>query len=119
MALSSLRSIALTLVVVVSGALDACEPVKMPHETPGPPGCGLRDPSQTAPAMLSVAQQQVLRNQGPPRVLEVNDKGGKTWVYYRSTGSVFGETDTAEIFVFNDVGLLVSQRTETRRHVGK
>ena len=40
-------------------------------------------------------------------------------MYVRSAGSVFGETDTVDTFVFSAEGLLVSNRTETRRHVGK
>ena len=105
--------------VVAAALAAACDPVKLPNEMPGPPGCGLRDPSQSGPSMLSVAQQQVFRAQGSPNTLEDNDKGGKTWVYLRQQGSVFGEKETAETFVFDASGILLSQRTETRRSVGK
>ena len=98
---------------------SACEPVKLPHEQPGPVGCGKRDPHGTAPGMLSVAQQTTIRNQGMPHSLADNDKGGKTWSYVRQAGSVFGEQETQEQFVFDDRGLLVQQKTELVRHVGK
>jgi hypothetical protein len=104
---------------VFSLTMSACEPVKLPHEQPGPIGCGKRDPQSTSPGMLSVAQQTTLRNQGMPQHLVDNDKGGKTWVYTRQAGSVFGEQETQELFAFDDRGLLVEQKTELVRHVGK
>jgi hypothetical protein len=102
--------------VVVTGA---CEPVKLPHEMPGPPGCGKRDPSQSGPSTLSVAQNTTLKNMGMPGAVEDNDVGGKTWLYSRQAGSVFGETATIEAYVFDAQGLLVAQKTEVRKHVGK
>lgn len=111
--------IGLVLVAALVAALPACDPVKMPHELPGPVGCGMRDPRTSGPSTLSVAQQTTLRNQGPPATLEDNPHGGRTWVYLRSTGSVFGEQETAEMFAFDAQGLLVSHKTEIRRSVGK
>ena len=99
--------------------VTACDPVKMPYEMPGPPGCGKRDPSTSGPSTLSVAQQTALKNQGVPRDLQDNEKGGKTWIYVRQAGSVFGEQETAEMFEFDDRGILVSQKTEIRKYVGK
>ena len=106
---------ALVLSVLVVG----CDPVKMPYEMAGPPGCGMRDPSASGPSTLSVAQQTTLRNQGMPGELTNNDKGGKTWMYVRQAGSVFGEQETAEEFIFDAQGLLVAQKTEIRKSVGK
>lgn len=97
----------------------ACDPVKMPHEMPGPPGCGKRDPSVSGPSTMSVAQNTTLRNQGMPGATEDNDVGGKSWIYLRQAGSVFGETETAEVFIFDAQGLLVGQKTEVRKNVGR
>ena len=109
--------------VVVAAALclavSACDPVKMPHEMPGPPGCGKRDPSTSGPSTMSVAQNTTLRNQGMPGAVEDNDVGGKNWIYVRQAGSVFGETETAEVFMFDAQGLLVGQKTEVRKNVGR
>lgn len=118
---SSLLFATLSFASVTSSALlsSGCEPVKLPHEMPGPVGAGKRDPRTSGPSMLSVAQQTTLRNQGTPLSVEDNDKGGKTWIYVRQSGSVFGEQETAEMFVFDDRGLLVEQKTELRRSVGK
>lgn len=96
-----------------------CDPVKLPHEMPGPVGCGMRDPRTSGPAMLSVAQQTTLRNQGTPMDVQPNDHGGKTWTYVRQAGSVFGEQETAELFAFDAQGLLVEQKTEIRKYSGK
>ena len=98
---------------------SACEPVQRPDEVPGPAGCGMRDPSQTGPSLLSVAQQTAIKNRGMPHQLEDNSVGGKTWIYFRTTGSVFGETEAAELLTFDKDGLLKEQKTEVRRHVGK
>jgi len=96
-----------------------CEPVKLPHEMPGPPGCGRRDPSQSGPSTLSVAQNTTLKNMGMPGALEDNEFGGRTWLYSRQAGSVFGESATVEAFLFDAQGLLVAQKTEVRKQVGK
>jgi hypothetical protein len=105
----------LALPVVVT----ACEPVLMPHEVPGPNGCGKRDPSESGPSTMSVAQNTTLKNQGMPGLSEPNALGGRDWTYVKQAGSVFGETETAEVFTFNAQGLLVSQKTEVRKQVGK
>ena len=97
----------------------ACEPVKLAHELPGPPGCGMRDPRQSGPSTMSVAQNTVLKNHGHPASAEQNEHGGRTWVFFRSSGSVFGEQEAADIFAFDAQGLLVAQKTEVRRQVGK
>lgn len=104
--------------LVCSGFL-ACQKVELPRDRPGPPGCGMRDPSQTAPAMLSIAQQERYRAMGTPDQLMDNAEGGKDWVYFRSQGSVFGEQQTAEIFRFNQKGILVSHTTDLIKRVGK
>jgi hypothetical protein len=115
-----LRSLVVLSLLVTTAAVDvACDPVKMPYEMPGPIGCGRRDPRQSGPSMLSVAQQTALKNQGMPAELVDNDKGGKTWIYVRQAGSVFGEQETAEMFIFDDKGLLTEQKTEIRKSVGK
>jgi hypothetical protein len=107
---------ALLLLLLASAA---CDPVLLPHQVPGPPGAGLRNPRDSGPTTMSVAQQTTIRNQGFPMQLVDNDKGGKTWVYVRQAGSVFGEQETAEMFVFDDRGLLVEQKTEIRKYSGK
>lgn len=112
-------SLLLALVLAALAPAAACEPVKLPHEMPGPVGAGRKDPRNSGPSTMSVAQQTTIRNQGMPGLVEDNDKGGKTWVYVRQSGSVFGEQETAEMFVFDDRGLLVEQKTELRRYVGK
>ena len=105
--------------VAVFACLLGCDPVLMPHQMPGPPGCGKRDPSVAGPSTMSVAQNTTLKNQGQPGQLEDNEHGGKNWQYVKQAGSVFGETETLEIFSFNAEGLLVGQRTEVRKQVGK
>ncbi len=110
-----LAASALVFVAVVGG----CDPVLMPHQMPGPPGCGKRDPTVAGPSTLSVAQNTTLKNQGTPGLVVDNEHGGKDWTFVRQAGSVFGETETAEIFSFDAEGLLVGQRTEVRKHVGK
>ncbi|MFZ9887781.1 MAG: hypothetical protein ACO3JL_09790 [Myxococcota bacterium] len=115
LALHALRLWALGLVL----ALGACEPVKLPHEQPGPAGCGTRDPRSTAPGMLSVAQKEAFRLSGSPHEVRPNDVGGLDWLYRRSTGSVFGEEQTVEMLRFDKDGLLVGRDTELLRKVGK
>ncbi|MBM4281996.1 MAG: hypothetical protein FJ137_14965 [Deltaproteobacteria bacterium] len=110
---------ALLVVIVALPLLSTCEPVTLPHELPGPPGCGRRDPNQSGPSTLSVAQNTTVRNMGMPGALEDNERGGKTWLYSRQAGSVFGESATIEAFVFDAQGLLVAQKTEVRKQVGK
>ncbi len=107
------------LAVCAPIALAACGPVKMPAEMPGPLGCGRRDPRDSGPSTMSVAQNTVLKNNGQPGVVEPNDKGGMSWMYIRSAGSVFGESETAEMFIFNGEGLLVGTKTEIRKQLGK
>ena len=108
---------ALALGAVSLGA--ACEPVKLAHEMPGPPGCGMRDPSNTAPPMLSVAQQKTYKAQGAPNELQPNSKGGLTWTYHRQRGSVFGEEQLVETFSFDKQGLLYDSKTDVVYKVGK
>ena len=103
----------------VLGSLVACDPVKMPAEMPGPPGCGMRDPRDSGPSTMSVAQNTVIRNMGHPSTVEPNEAGGRTWVYFRQSGSVFGESETAEIYTFDAQGLLAHQKTELRHKTGK
>lgn len=120
---SRLRAAGLRLGLALGGgalALSAaCEPVKLPHQQPGPVGCGQRDPRETAPGMLSIAQKEAFRKQGSPDEVRPNEKGGLDWLYKRSSGSVFGEQQTVEILSFDVEGLLYGQRTELLRKVGK
>jgi hypothetical protein len=113
-----LRSV-FVLVAFVTLLLTACEPVKQAHEQPGPIGCGMRDPRDTSPGMLSVAQQTTHKQQGSPDELQTNSHGGKDWLFYRKTGSVFGEEQTLETFVFDAQGLLVEKKTDVVYKVGK
>ncbi|MDP2339668.1 MAG: hypothetical protein Q8O67_01815 [Deltaproteobacteria bacterium] len=115
----SLGRLLVVSLVLVTAALQACDPVLMPHQMPGPNGCGKRDPSEAGPSTMSVAQNTVLKNQGQPGHTELNELGGRDWTFVRQAGSVFGETETAEVFTFNAQGLLVSQRTEVRKQHGK
>lgn len=112
-----LLATALSLASVV--AVSGCGPVKMPAEMPGPLGCGRRDPNTSGPSTMSVAQNTVLKNNGHPGAVEPNEQGGLTWMYVRSAGSVFGESETAEMFIFNAEGLLVGTKTEIRKQLGK
>lgn len=98
---------------------SACEPVKLPHEEPGPPGCGMKDPRETAPGMLSIAQKTAYRQNGSPDEVVKNAHGGMDWRFKRSSGSVFGEKQTVEILSFNAQGILVAKDTELIRKVGK
>ena len=65
------RVIVLALVVV---GLGACQPAKLPKDMPGPPGCGMRDPRNTSPNMLSMAQKMAYRESRAIR--EVRPNGG-------------------------------------------
>ena len=116
-----LRPILLAVVVVSAPVVvtSGCEPVKLAHEMPGPLGCGKRDPNQSGPSTLSVAQNSTVRDMGMPGALEDNEFGGKTWLYSRQAGSVFGESATIEAYIFDAQGLLVGQKTQVQKQVGK
>lgn len=116
---SAAIALGLTLSGGLAVSLGACEPAKLPHQQPGPPGCGKRDPRKTAPGMLSIAQKETYRKQGSPDEVRENAHGGLDWLYKRSRGSVFGEEQTVEVFSFNAEGLLVGQDTEVLMKVGK
>ncbi len=103
------------VVVLATG----CEPVKLPHEQPGPAGCGMRDPRDTAPGMLSIAQKEAFRQNGSPDEVVPNKAGGLDWRFRRSSGSVFGEQQTIEILSFDKDGILVGRDTEVLRKLGK
>jgi hypothetical protein len=111
--------LAMTLGLCSTLAGGGCGPVKLPQELPGPPGCGKRDPTVAGPSTLSVAQNMTVKNMGMPGALEDNEHGGKTWLYHRQSGSVFGESATVEAYLFDAQGLLVGQKTEVRKQVGK
>jgi hypothetical protein len=100
-------------------AFAACEPVKLPHEQPGPAGCGLRDPRETAPGMLSIAQKEAYRQNGAPDSVQKNKHGGLDWKYQRSVGSVFGEQQSIETLSWSAEGLLAAKDTEMLKKVGK
>lgn len=103
----------------LAGLASGCEPVKLPHQQPGPAGCGKRDPRNTAPGMLSIAQKETYRKLGSPDDVRDNDRGGLDWLYRRSSGSVFGEQQTVEVYQFDKDGLLYNQTTDVLRRVGK
>lgn len=109
----------LAAIPVVAVAATGCEPVKLPHEQPGPAGCGKRDPRDTAPGMLSIAQKESYRQNGSPDEVRPNDKGGLDWLFQRSSGSMFGEQQTVEILSFDKDGILVGRETEVVRKLGK
>jgi hypothetical protein len=114
-----IRTVFALVVAFVVVFICACEPVKQAHEQPGPIGCGMRDPRETSPGMLSVAQQTTYKQQGSPDELQNNSHGGKSWLYYRKSGSVFGEEQTLETFTFDAQGLLVDKKTDVVYKVGK
>lgn len=116
--LATVLGCAVALPLWIAGAA-ACEPVKLPHEQPGPVGCGTRDPRDTAPGMLSVAQKEAVRKLGTPGEVRPNERGGLDWLYRRSAGSVFGEEQTVETLSFDIEGLLFRQDTEVLHKVGK
>jgi hypothetical protein len=113
------QTVLLSICILFSSLLLGCQKVELPRDRPGPPGCGMRDPNQTAPAMLSIVQQETHRAMGRPDQLIENEVGGKDWIYFRSQGSVFGEQQSAEIFRFNAQGLLVMRDTNMIKRVGK
>jgi len=112
-------SLTLPALLVSLALAAACGPVKMPHELPGPPGSGMRDPRQAGPSTMSVAQNTVMKNNGHPVSADPNEHGGRTWVFVRSTGSVFGEQEVDDLFAFDAQGLLISQKSEVRKSLGK
>lgn len=118
-AASSLLRVALAVAPAVVVLPLACEPVKLPHEEPGPAGCGVRDPRDTAPGMLSIAQKEAYRQNGSPDEVRPNKSGGLDWLYRRSSGSMFGEQQTIESLSFDKDGLLVGRDTEVVRKLGK
>ncbi|MCP4503119.1 MAG: hypothetical protein GY822_24550 [Deltaproteobacteria bacterium] len=99
--------------------LSGCVERATPENTPGPPGCGLRDPSQTAQGMLSWAQQKWLKRNGRPSSVRANKHGGNDWLYQRNHGNQFGEEKSVEIYSFNAQGLLVGQDKEVEVFHGK
>tara|TARA_B100000683_G_C12439712_1_gene535479 strand:+ start:469 stop:816 length:348 start_codon:yes stop_codon:yes gene_type:complete len=99
--------------------IGACDPVQMSHQKPGPPGCGLKDPRKTAPGKLSLGQKKILRERGTPGRVKPNDHGGLDWLYVRRSGSVFGEEEQMESFVFNAQGVLLARDAELIYKKGK
>ena len=100
-------------------ALSACEPATLPEHLPGPAGAGLRDPRQTSPNMMSMAQKKWFQKYGSPDETQKNAHGGLDWIYQRSHGSQFGEQQEVETLSFDAGGVLNDQRKETLRRVGK
>jgi hypothetical protein len=97
----------------------ACDPVQMSHQKPGPVGCGLKDPRKTAPGKLSLGQKKILRERGTPGQVKPNNHGGLDWVYLRRSGSVFGEEEQVERFVFDAQGVLLGRDAELIYKKGK
>jgi|GEM_PF-915860 len=111
--------LALAATSVVLPMVTGCEERATPSNTPGPPGCGLRDPRDTAPGMLSWAQRKKLQRYGKPGSVRPNKWGGNDWIYNMSHGNQFGEEKSVEILSFDDKGLLVKQDKEVESYVGK
>jgi hypothetical protein len=95
--------------IIVLALWVSCSSSPHPEEIPGPPGCGLRDPRDTSPGMLSVAQKTTLQQNGSPSDVTKNMHGGLTWEYRSRQGSTFGENDSTVRFDFDAVGLLLPQ----------
>jgi hypothetical protein len=96
-----------------------CDPAKRPEDEPGPAGCGLRDPRDTAPGMLSLAQKTTLQKNGKPDEVAKNDQGGLDWVYRVKAGGVFGEEETVTVLTFDAGGVLKASKKDLLRKVGK
>ena len=97
----------------------ACKPAKLAKDMPGPAGCGKRDPRDTSPGMLSVAQKTVLKDSGTPYDVSDNEHGGLDWMFRRSNGGVFGEKESVIIYSFNKQGILMKSRTDVLKRSGK
>ncbi len=96
-----------------------CGRGKLITDTKGPAGCGLRDPRETSPNMLSMAQKTYFQKHRAIKDVRKNAHGGLDWIYKLSAGSVFGEQQTLETISFDKDGLLVDSKTELLRRVGK
>jgi hypothetical protein len=115
-----------TFMAVATGAVCAaglglmgCDPAKRPEDEPGPAGCGLRDPRDTAPGMLSLAQKTALKKMGKPDEVAKNDQGGLDWIYRMKSGGVFGEEETVTALTFDAGGVLKASKKDLLRKVGK
>lgn len=99
--------------------LVACQPAKLPEDMPGPANCGLKDPRNTAPGMLSMAQKTTIQKMGKPADVEPNEHGGLDWVYKQTAGSVFGQEETVTVYTFDKDGLLKGTKKDLISKVGK
>lgn len=97
----------------------ACEPAVLPEHKPGPANCGLKDPRETSPNMLSMAQKKWYQKYGSPDSVQKNEHGGLDWIYERSHGSQFGEQQEVETLSFDKGGVLKKAENRTLRRVGK
>ncbi len=100
-------------------SLTGCGRGKLATDIKGPAGCGLRDPRETSPNMLSMAQKTYFQKHRAIKDVRKNEHGGLDWIYKLSAGSVFGEQQTLETVSFDKDGLLVGVEKELLRKVGK
>lgn len=117
------RSASLVLALSVGGAgvvvASGCGRAKLATDMPGPNGCGLRDPRETSPGMLSMAQKQYFQKRRAIKDVKRNEHGGLDWIYNVSAGSVFGEQQRVETVSFSAEGILMGKNVELLRRVGK
>ncbi len=117
------RSASLALALTIGGSAtvvaSGCGRAKLATDMPGPNGCGLRDPRETSPGMLSMAQKQYFQKRRAVKDVKRNEHGGLDWIYNVSAGSVFGEQQRVETISFDAQGLLVNTNVELLRRVGK
>lgn len=113
--------LALAAGAVLAAGLGAsgCDPAERAEDKPGPAGCGLKDPRDTAPGMLSLAQKMTLKKMGKPDEVAKNDKGGLNWVYRVKAGGVFGEEETVTVLTFDNGGVLKGSKKDLLSKVGK
>ena len=97
----------------------ACGRGELATDAKGPPGCGMRDPRETSPNMLSMAQKTYFQTRRAVKDVQPNAHGGLDWIYKVSAGSVFGEQQQLETVSFDKDGLLVGKNVELLRKVGK
>ena len=108
-----------SLCTLILSAFSACEPAALPEDLPGPAGCGMKDPRDTAPGMLSLAQKMVLKKKGKPTAVEKNAVGGLDWVYSLKSGGVFGEEETVTKVSFDGGGVHKGTLRDLISKVGK
>ncbi len=107
------------LTLWIIAGLSCCQPAQRPEDIPGPAGCGLKDPRQSAPSALSYAQKKTYKDMRSPFRIEKNVHGGLDWFYQTQRGSVFGEKLSVLVYSFNQNGQLVDQKEDVIKQLGK